>query len=136
MTGLFDDDDLFAPRPVDKPARKSRPVAEPVAQPIATRPPQIIPQIIPPAVKPSNELPATHKSVDPLNRHPVASFACLCGARDEVKEPAPVALDCWQCHAMEGLRRIAPRFLPPAGGGRVLTAPERRGMKLDSLSTR
>lgn len=64
--------------------------------------------------------------------YPVASFACWCGFRDEVKEPAPRVLDCPDCRTIEGLKRVVPRYLPPIKGGRELTAIERRGIELDT----
>ena len=65
-------------------------------------------------------------------RWPVASLECDCGALDEVKEPCPDRLDCWGCHGLEAMRRRAPRYLPPRGAGRELTAEERRGLELDA----
>lgn len=50
----------------------------------------------------------------------VASFACSYGARDEVREPAPATLPCWdRCDGT--MKRFAPKFAPPAGAGRILT---------------
>lgn len=62
---------------------------------------------------------------------PVVSLACRCGAREEVKAPCPAALDCWQCKGLETMRAYAPRFTPPANGGRSLTTHELEGMRLD-----
>ena len=105
---LFADDDLFAVRPA--PTRvKSRP-----------KPPEAMPL-------------ALSGKTDPIIcvSGPVASYACRCGFRDEVKEPAPAYLDCGLCHGLETLRRIVPRFTPPADAGRQLTADERRAIALD-----
>lgn len=123
MTDLFDDEDMFAPRPARKkppqniteniparPVRRVAPVAEPAAQPVITAngsrcPPAGIP----------------------------LSYACPCGARDEVKPPAPDRLDCWSCRGLETMARYQPaaHFIPPVGAGRELTSIERKGMKLD-----
>lgn len=102
--GMTDDDDLFAvrPAPVRVKTRKTPPVMAPMAAPVRA----------------------------PVG--PVASYACRCGARDEVKGAAPEALDCWQCKELETMRRHVPRFTPPASAGRFLTELERQGMKLDS----
>jgi len=71
----------------------------------------------------------------PVRRKPVpevskgcASLACPCGFRDEVKEPCPDRLDCPECHGLETLARIVPRYAPPAGAGRDLTERERRAI--------
>ncbi len=50
----------------------------------------------------------------------VASFACPCGARDEVREPAPAAMLCWNGRCGGTMTRFAPRWAPPAGAGRAL----------------
>lgn len=120
MTGdLFDDDDLFAPRPTPTPARVTKPVA-PAPTPIPPRERRYVP-----ASAPDAPLPAF------LRPYPVASFACPCGALDEVKEPAPDRLDCWKCTGLETARRWSPRPPPPRHAGRELTAEERRGLALD-----
>lgn len=50
----------------------------------------------------------------------IASFACPCGARDEVREPAPRTLPCWnRCDGT--MIRFTPRWAPPAGAGRRLS---------------
>lgn len=91
MTDAFDDDDLFAPR-------------EPAPAPPA---PELPPRRI--------RRPAF---IGP--RWPVASLACRCGAEDEVKEPCPDVLPCWNCKGGATMIRRAPRFLPPRLGGRSL----------------
>jgi len=93
------DDDLFAPR---KPA------------PIAASPA--------PELPPRRTRRATVAFIGP--RWPTGSFACDCGARDEVLEPAPARLDCWGCKRSRGMTRYPPRFLPPPAAGRRLTAEE------------
>jgi hypothetical protein len=55
---------------------------------------------------------------------PVASFACECGARDEVKEPAPPTVDCFGCRQVQGMKRFSPRWPPPRHAGRTATARE------------
>jgi hypothetical protein len=105
MTDLFDAPDLFAVKPAAKRVRS------PKAAPL------------PP--------PAVSALVGP--RWPVSCMACDCGARDEVKEPAPERLDCWHCHGLETMIRIVPRYLPPATAGRGLTPHELRGMALDGV---
>lgn len=105
---LFADDDLFAVRPAPKPA------------PVVTKQVEAIP------------LALSGKSTPIICvSGPVGSFACRCGFRDEVKEPAPDALDCPLCHGLETSRRVKPRYEPPAQAGRDLTDHERRGMALD-----
>jgi len=56
---------------------------------------------------------------------PVASFACVCGARDEVIEPAPATVDCWSCKVKLGMARWHPLELPPSGNARSVTDAER-----------
>lgn len=51
----------------------------------------------------------------------VASFACPCGCRDEVREPAPTPLPCWGDRCDGTMKRFTPKFAPPAGAGRILT---------------
>lgn len=55
----------------------------------------------------------------------VASFACECGARDEVLEPAPATVDCWGCKLALGMRRWHPPVPPPNGNARITTDAER-----------
>jgi hypothetical protein len=62
-------------------------------------------------------------SIDP-NRQPVASYACPCGARDEVLEPAPVTVDCWLCRQVRGMKRWEPNPPPPSGSARKCTPAE------------
>jgi hypothetical protein len=107
MTDLFKDDDLFAVRP-----------APPVAPKPARRPP---PARATPIGEPQGPT------------YPVASYACPCGARDEVKEPAPRRLDCWSCHRPETMARWLPLHPPPLTAGRKLTAHELEGMRLDEV---
>ncbi|OWK32266.1 hypothetical protein SPMU_05880 [Sphingomonas mucosissima] len=51
----------------------------------------------------------------------VASFACPCGVRDEVREPAPETLPCWADGCDGTMNRFTPKFAPPACAGRILT---------------
>lgn len=51
----------------------------------------------------------------------VASFACPCGIRDEVREPAPATLPCWGDRCDGTMKRFTPKFAPPAGAGRTHT---------------
>lgn len=51
----------------------------------------------------------------------VASFACTCGWRDEVREPAPETLPCLDPRCTGSMVRFNPRWAPPAGAGRSLT---------------
>jgi hypothetical protein len=53
----------------------------------------------------------------------VVSFACVCGARDEVREPCPREISCWSCPRT--MARYEPRYRPPAGAGRVWPAEQR-----------
>ena len=48
----------------------------------------------------------------------IASLACRCGARDEVREPCPDTLPCWRCDGT--MHRFTPRWTPPASAGRKL----------------
>lgn len=56
---------------------------------------------------------------------PVASFACYCGAQDEVLEPAPEWVDCWEKGCGAKMHRWYPRTLPPSNNARQLTEAER-----------
>ncbi|MBB4154155.1 hypothetical protein GGQ80_002065 [Sphingomonas jinjuensis] len=49
----------------------------------------------------------------------VASFACPCGYRDEVREPCPQRIDCAGCKDAGSMARVTPRYVPPASAGRV-----------------
>ncbi|OWK27546.1 hypothetical protein SPDO_32290 [Sphingomonas dokdonensis] len=51
----------------------------------------------------------------------IASFACPCGQRDEVREPAPETLPCIADRCDGTMIRFTPRWAPPAGAGRSLT---------------
>jgi len=106
MTDLFGD----APRAPARPVRRSK----------ATAP------ICKPAPNYAEPMPV-HAGEDRAR-----SYACPCGARDEVQRPAPDALDCYSCGGLETMRAYAPRYSPPVGAGRQLTAHEREGMTLDS----
>ena len=114
---MIDDDDLFAPRPAPLRIRVALPDPAPTrvkvrkVAPTATKPPQNI--------------------TENITRGPVASYACICGFRDEVREPAPDRLDCGGCGKLEGSVRIVPRYTPPPAAGRTLTAIERQGITLD-----
>jgi hypothetical protein len=55
----------------------------------------------------------------------VASFTCDCSASDEVREPAPETVDCWNCRKPLAMRRWRPRNEPPFVSARVTTAAER-----------
>lgn len=110
-----DDDDLFAvrPKPARKPARRVEPVSETykLPEPIATKPPQIIPNPIP----------------GELIRQPsgrVASFSCVCGGQDEVREPAPATVQCWSCKPARIMKRWNPGYDTPHVSARVTTAEE------------
>lgn len=107
MTELFDDDDLFAPRPRAVPPRRTRKAAPVEAMPLALN----------------------GKSAPEICVTGPRSYSCeRCSARDEVKSPAPDRLDCWDCHSLGTMRAIEPRFVPPIGAGRELTGTERRVM--------
>jgi len=54
----------------------------------------------------------------------VASFACPCGFRDEVREPAPASVYCPECKRSRGAVRYVPTYAPPEGAGRPVTAKE------------
>lgn len=60
----------------------------------------------------------------------VAALACLCGARDEVREPCPNRLTCWQC-GMDTMERWEPLHVPPLNTARELTAAERGRMSVE-----
>jgi hypothetical protein len=51
----------------------------------------------------------------------VASFACPCGFRHEVREPAPATLPCWGDRCDGTMKRFKPKFAPPDGAGRIVT---------------
>lgn len=55
-----------------------------------------------------------------------ASFACPCGFRDEVMQPAPDAVYCPECKKVDAAVRFIPLNPPPHGAGRELTDRERR----------
>lgn len=70
--------------------------------------------------------------VVPIPDGPVASLACWCGFRDEIKGATlPDRLDCPECRTLDGLRRYAPRYPPPATAGRELTALELEQIRID-----
>jgi len=72
--------------------------------------------------------PMTEPSVHvdcPKRCHTVASFACDCGYRDEVLEPAPATVDCWNKGCPGPMRRWSPRIPPPSGNARQATDAER-----------
>jgi hypothetical protein len=64
----------------------------------------------------------------PMPAAGVACFACRCGARDEVVELAPRTVACWQKDCKGQMHRWEPRFPPPPGNARQLTADERSRM--------
>ena len=69
--------------------------------------------------------PFVHKSPPMVHRDdPIASFACPCGFRDEVKHPAPLAVDCPECRRNGTCVRLVPRYPPPRIAGRTATAME------------
>lgn len=53
-------------------------------------------------------------------RWPIANLRCRCDALDEVKEPCPDTLTCWNCKGVGTMRRYVPRHLPPLTAGRTL----------------
>lgn len=137
---LFDDPGLFAVTPPADPPRRTLfermsdaakrgdfgPGLNPIPQDPAPLPPRrsrpkpaALHETPPPVHKPA---PALHKPAE--DDGPVASFACFCGFRDEVKKPAPERLNCPECKAVDGLVRYVPRYPPPPKGGRELTDKE------------
>ncbi len=93
------DEDLFAVRPVAKPLNNL---------PATHNPPE---SFTPPAVpEVSNQTPALL----------VASFACACGARDEVREPAPASVPCWQGKCGRAMSRWTPDYVVPIGNARIV----------------
>lgn len=111
MTDLFADEPA---KPLPPRRTRPRPMVQPVAQAVHN----------PPAM-PRNLGPFVHKSPPVVHRDdPIASFACPCGFRDEVKHPAPLAVDCPSCHRQGTCVRITPRYPPPSIAGRPATAME------------
>lgn len=55
----------------------------------------------------------------------VATFSCVCGAQDEVLEPAPLTVDCWSCKRPLSMRRWACQYDPPPISARDVTPEER-----------
>jgi len=53
----------------------------------------------------------------------VASFSCVCGAQDEVREPAPETVACWSCKTRR-MKRWASHDTPFVSA-RQATAEER-----------
>jgi hypothetical protein len=69
----------------------------------------------------AGSIPAARSTAD----RDVATFACPCGAQDEVAEPAPDLVDCWRCKAALAMYRWFPPTPAPNGNARQLTAGER-----------
>lgn len=77
------------------------------------------------AVRPKSTRKRVDRPVPSFERvGPVASFACYCGAIDEVREPAPSLVDCWQCRQPLGMHRFVQRVAPPLFNARRLTDAE------------
>lgn len=100
--------DLFGGLPLAKPTTLFERMAE------AQRP---APPIAPPPPPPAPERVWPGK--------PVASFSCYCGALDEVLEPAPEWVTCWQKGCDSRMHRWTPRNPPPSRNARQLTDEER-----------
>lgn len=49
----------------------------------------------------------------------VASFACMCGCQDEVREPAPDLIPCWGDKCRLKMYRWRPPIAPPIHNARV-----------------
>ncbi len=90
------------------PPRRSRPIRQP--EPAKRKPPEPVSTPYVPKVS--------------TDDGPVASFACFCGFRDEVKKPAPDRLFCPECKTENGLVRYVPRYAPPPHSARELTDKE------------
>jgi hypothetical protein len=61
----------------------------------------------------------------PVRRPTVASYTCPpCGAREEVLEPAPAKVDCWNCKRLLSMIRWKPLHTPPTSNARRTTGAE------------
>lgn len=78
-----------------------------------------------PIAAPAAPPPAPRADPQGFPGKPVASFACYCGAQDEVLEPAPETVDCWLCKKSLAMHRWTPPRLPPSFNARQLTEAER-----------
>lgn len=101
--------DLFAAFADELEAAPPAPVAKAPAQPKSKTAPICQPATVPQAGQP-------RRPYDfPRN---VASFACPCGWRDEVREPAPATLPCLDTKCGGTMRRWTPRVPPPIHNAR------------------
>jgi hypothetical protein len=122
---MTDDDDLFAVRPAKsansetKVAPQPKPKIEPICQPTPAKPARR-------PAKPDHVPEVSEMVLQPSGR--VASFSCVCGGQDEVREPAPRTVLCWNCKPPRRMKRWNPGYDTPHVSARELTAAEREGM--------
>jgi len=121
--GMIDDEDLFAVRPKVQ-RRPPKALAKPECKPIPETPP--VAQVertrtISETTAQAQPNPKTAPICQPSGL--VASFSCVCGAQDEVREPAPETVACWNCKTRR-MKRWASHDTPFVSA-RQATAEER-----------
>ena len=128
---MIDDEDLFAVRAKVQ-RRPAKALAKPECKPIPETMPlaQVTPEICKSAPDYAEPMQSDGQNAKSVNRSAicqpsglVASFSCVCGAQDEVREPAPETVACWNCKTRR-MKRWASHDTPFVSA-RQATAEER-----------